>query len=514
MSSKSRSKSSRSKRKEPEKPQRPGDLQPVDATPKDGSTELVPMILGMITAFVLIFGVFGVGSEKVVNESYDKQQDLRRQELIDAKKADSLDELAVKLAELGGTKTSNFPDALRLCQMRIEVSDEILERGPSGEEMRELAVVEGMMARVKLYGFNLMHGLNLSDAGTGLEAAYSPYLEDKNPKVYRTSIVSRLTHQSFETLESGTDEVDDLVALFEDTMSRFPDDQNVSSMIEAHLSVLVEKEPEYSKVLFSKLRERNPPDSLHPVMESKMLNIADRMALKSEDFDRKFADRWANGKAGRRELSDTVVRLLDNKVVGLFLVRRALAVGHWFERNDFNQQAQGIYDAMIAANGNVAKKYREDAEQYAKDGMVRLSLQGKTIEYRGNDSAGKPLDDAKLKEKIGIVVYWSVDSKESIQYLTKLNESARALSNKPIVIFAVCTDDALPKNITMRKTPMIRIIEPKFESGRNSLLEQCPPGLLPHVMLIDFGGKVDDINAGNPAEVKNEALALLMNRGR
>ena len=61
---------------------------------------------------------------------------------------------------------------------------------------------------------------------------------------------------------------------------------------------------------------------------------------------------------------------------------------------------------------------------------------------------------------------------------------------------------------------MIRIIEPKFESGRNSLLEQCPPGLLPHVMLIDFGGKVDDINAGNPAEVKNEALALLMNRGR
>ena len=518
MSSNSKSRSSRSKKKGSKSSPRPGDLKPTETSANDGRTNLLAMILGMITTFVMVFGVFGFGSEPVVNEKYNREQDRRKQELMDAKKAATLDELFIELADLGGRASSNLADMIRVSNSAVSISDEILERGPTSESMRELAVTEGMLARVKLYGLDLVNGLDLNEVGPELEAAYKPYLDDKNRKIYTASRVALLTHQSFETLKADNGDVEALVKLFENTMSRFPDDDHVATMIEAHLYVLIEKEPQYAGTLFAKLRERNPPGALHDTMERKMVNVADRLLLTAEGFNRKFSDRWANGKNGRIELSETVVRLLNNERIGLYLVQRALAVGQWFERNDFTPQAKAVYDAMIASanNGNVAEEYRPDTIRYAEEGMTRLSLKGTTIVYRGKDSSGKPLNDAQLKKKIGIVVYWSVGSKDSLKYLAELNASARALSNKPIVILAVCVDEKLPAdiNVTMRKNPMIRIVDPEFESGKNSLLEDCPPGLLPHVMLVDFEGKVHDVNGASPGEIKNEAMALLMNRAR
>jgi len=334
--SKSRSSRSRSKKKESSRPERHDDLQPVDnSPPNQGKTNLVAMVLGMITSLVLIFGVFGFGSEKVVNEKYDKEQNRRRQERIDAKRAATLEELEIELAELGSAKSDNLAGMLQVCKSRVDVSEEILGRGPSDESMRQLAVSEGLLARVKLYGLDFMHNLKIEEVRADLEAAYTPYLDDTNQKIYSTARVAMLTHKSFEKLRSGSEEVDDLVKLFEDTMTRFPDNEHVASMIEAHLFVLLEKEPKYSEMLYSKLRERNPVGSLNPSMEHKLRNIADRLLLKAEDFSRKFADRWANGNSGRRELSETVARLLENKGVGLVLVRRALAVGEWFETRKF-----------------------------------------------------------------------------------------------------------------------------------------------------------------------------------
>ena len=478
------------------------------------------MMLGMITSIVLIFGVFGFGGEEIVNKKYDLEQDRREQERKDAKRAKSLEQLSVELAELSSAGAGNLSDTLQICKARVDVSNEILERGPANEAMRQLAVSEGLMARVKLYGIDFVNDLKLEDVGPQLKAAYSPYLEDENKKIYSTARVSMLTHQSFEQLRSDNDDVDRLVSLFQDTMNRFPEDEYVSKMIEAHLFVLVEKETEYTEILFSKLRQRNPVGTLKPQMERRMRNIADRLLLKSENLEDKFADRWANGAAGRVELAETAVRLLEQDNVGLVLIQRVVAVGEWFERNDFLPQAKTIYDAMITSkdSGHVLAEFRDDAKQYAEDGLARLELQGKMFVYGGLDSAGKRLVDVDKKKHVGIVVFWSVGSKSSLKYLTELNRSSlRTLNNKPITIYAVCVDDELPSdiNVMMRKSPMIRIIDPldpNSPSGKNAFLDQCPPGLLPHVMIIDFDGKVHDINASEPAKVMNEVLALLMKK--
>ena len=174
MSSNSKSRSSRSKKKRSKSSPRPGDLKPTDDSPKDGRTDLLAMILGMVTTIVMVFGVFGFGSEQVVNEKYEREQDRRQQEIIDAKKASTLDELFIELADLGVAKTSNLPDMIRVSNSAVNISKEILERGPTSEAMRELAVTEGMLAQVKLYGLDLVNGLDLVDVGSQLEAATHP----------------------------------------------------------------------------------------------------------------------------------------------------------------------------------------------------------------------------------------------------------------------------------------------------------------------------------------------------
>ena len=141
------------------------------------------MMLGMITSIVLIFGVFGFGGEEIVNKKYDLEQDRREQERKDAKRAKSLEQLSVELAELSSAGAGNLSDTLQICKARVDVSNEILERGPANEAMRQLAVSEGLMARVKLYGIDFVNDLKLEDVGPQLKAAYSPYLEDENKKI-------------------------------------------------------------------------------------------------------------------------------------------------------------------------------------------------------------------------------------------------------------------------------------------------------------------------------------------
>lgn len=475
------------------------------------------MVMGMITTMVLIFGVFGFGSDKIVNEEYNAEQ-MRRKELREeAERADSLDELTIRLTELGNQPTASFNEAAVSCQQRIALANEIIERGPTDEPMRETAVCEGILAHIKLFGLDYTQNMELRDIGADLEAAYTPYLDDENKEIYEHARVALLTHRSFQKIKSGGQEAGDLVDLFSDTINRFTDNEYVASMIEAHLFVIVGTEPAYAKKLYGSLLERHPPSSLEPAMASMMYNMSDRLLLHDEDFKRKVDDRWANGLAGRRELVKTCTRLLGQAEIGDLLIRKLLSLGHWFERNDFFEESKSIYDEILSSAkvGNILPAYREAASRGALAGLKRLSLVDKTIDFQGVDVAGKQLMDDEVKQNVVVVVYWSVDSPESIQCLGKLNQS-RAFGNKPISILAVCADEETPDEVKqMRKSSRMQIIEPAFGSGKNSLLEACPPGSLPHVMLVGFGGKVYDINADpDPDQVKNKALSLLLDRGR
>lgn len=494
-------------------------LRPVETdTDLDDKTNLVALVMGMVTTMVLVFGVFGFGSDQIVNEKYDAEQDRRKSAIREANRADTLEELTIKLTELGSAKLSGFNDSANNCNERIAISKEILSRGPSSENMRQRAVCEGILAHIKLYGLDFTEDLKLENVAENLEAAYSPYLDDENLEIYQNARVALLTHQSFEQLksESATEDTTELVELFSDTIERFPDSKYVTSMIEAHLLVLIQTDSRYAGNLFVKLREINPVGSLQPEAEDAMRNISDRLTLKKESFDRKYADRWANGMAGRRELVKSSIRLLNEQGVGQHLIRMLNQLAEWFERNEFFEEARSVYEEFIAAadRGNIVAEHAAFAKTVATNGLRRVALQGNLIEYRGVDSNGKPLIDAELKKEIAIVLFWSIKSQESLRYLVDINDGARTFGNKPVSIFAVCVDSELPTVVKqMRTSRLVRIVEPEFESGSNSLLNQCPPGTLPHLMLIGFGGKVVDVNV-EPLQIKNKAMKLLLDRNR
>ena len=222
-----------SKRSE-KRTQRHDDLRPVEKATGPEKTNLLAMVLGMITTIVLVFGVFGLGSERVVNEKYNKEQAQRKEEREEAARAATLGELSIKLAELSGQESRSLPDSLQVCRARIDVSNEIMERGPTNEDMREQAVREGLLARIKLYGLDFRENLGLDQVGLELEAAYRPYLDDKNPEIYSNARAAKLTHLSFEKIKSGDEDVSEMVELFADTMNRFSEDDHVASLIEAH----------------------------------------------------------------------------------------------------------------------------------------------------------------------------------------------------------------------------------------------------------------------------------------
>ena len=512
MSSSSKSRSSR-KSKRPEKPDA---LRPVVTPDSDEGTNLFALVMGMVTAIVLIFGVFGFGGDPVVNEKYNREQSKRQEARDEAARAASLEDMQIQLAKLQELKPGSILDVVNICRQRIAVSNEIISRGPKNESMRETAVTQGLLAHVKLYGVNFKSGLGIEDVGESLQNAYEPYLDDENPKIYSHARVAKLTHRSFESMKHGQDE-GELIELFADTIERFPEDEYVGSMIEAHMMVLLDKDAAYTRTLYTSLRDRNPPGSLKPAMEKKMYNIADHLLLESENFGQKFADRWANGKAGRMELTKTASRLLNQPESGMLVLGKVSRLAQWLERNEFPELATSVFEDISASvdKGNLREECLDVAGKISEYGLKRLQLQGKTMTFRGVDSVGKQLDDEQLKKEVVLAVYWSAGSASSIKYLDTLNKSARNLLNKPVSILAVCVDKELPKNanVLTQKYSVIRIVDPVFKSGQNSLLADAPPGAIPHAMLIDFGGKVHDINA-DPTQVTNEALGLLMNRGR
>ena len=471
------------------------------------------LVLGMVTTLVLLFGIF---SDRVQNEKYDAKRELRQEEDRKAKKADSLEELLIKLTKLGSKKNTTFNVATETCRQRIAISEEILSRGPTDENMRQRAVCEGILATKKLYGLDFTEGMNIEGVSETLEAAYKPYLDDSNPRVYEVARMAMLSHRSFEHLKQGGEDVSGLMDLFADTVGRFPQSKDVASMIDAHMVVLIDRDTRYASKLFAGLRKRHPAGSLDSQMENGMRNVADRLTLKKENFNRKFSDRWANGVAGRRELVKTADRLLKEPDGGLLLLRRLSTLAEWFERNEFFDEANSIYDGFVLAadRGTVVADHQAASKQFGVAGRKRIGLVGQSISYSGIDSTGEPLDDADLKKKIVIVLYWSIHSDESIRYLVELNGKANIFGNKPVSILAVCVDEELATVAKqMRKAAIVRILEPNFMSGKNSLIEQCPTGNLPHVMLVGLDGVVKDVNA-DPLQIENKTMKLLRERNR
>lgn len=484
---------------------------------RDPNLNFGAVLLGMVTTLILVFGVFGLGSERRERPISDSEKAARAEARAKAENAENIDQLLVDLAELKTRKIGELVEQVDMCEQRIEIANKIIAKNPEEKYARQTAIVENLLAHVKLYGLDFQNRLDLSDCAGRLKEAYTPYLEDTNQKIYANAQVARLTYMSFEKIKAGGEDLSELVDLFSEVVQRFPDDNYVASMIEAHLIVLVGADRRYAERMITEVRAKNPEGSMSQLMEAKFRNAADAIMLNEVNFERKFTDRWANGKAGRDELIRTSKALLSKPRIGMSVVNRVAAFAIWLEQNGYYLDAIELFDeiAQCPGRGNLFEEFHDKADAIAASGVRRCNLTGKEIFYRGTDTTGKPLDNESLKKHIVIVVFWTESSPESIEYLRALNEGSKTLANKPVSILAVCLDQRLNRDLAIYKNKSARIQIVPFKSGEelNSLYQSCPPSQLPHVMLVGFDGKVHDVNV-EPMDARNEALNLLINRGR
>ncbi len=510
-SSKSKSRGSGKHKKPPVSP-----IKPVEtASDSDASLNFGAVLLGMVTTLILVFGVFGLGSDAVDRPMTESEKE-RAESRARAERADTLDQMMIDLTNLKNQPgVTELVERVNLCEQRISLAHRILEKEPTDPLMRQTAVVENMLAHVRLYGLDFKNNLNIADCSSRLKEAFTPYLEDPDRKIYSNAQIARLTFSSFEKIKSGSDELDDLVALFTEIIQRFPDDRYVASMIESHLNVLISSDPRYAQKVFSRIRAENSEGSISDLMESKFRNIADSIVLRQAEFERKYSDRWASGKAGREELVRTSRELLAKPKIGIQVVNRVATFGIWLEKNGWYEDAMLIFDEIASCprNGNLHNDFHDKADAIGAAGIRRCNLTGKVLFYRGMDGQGKSLDDAALKKHVVIVVYWSESSAESLQYLEQLNKGARTLGNKAVTILAVCLDRKLNRKLAFykNKAPQIKIVLHTNANEINSLYQSCPPSKLPHVMLVGYGGRVHDVNT-EPLDVRNDALNLVTQR--
>lgn len=505
---------SSSKKKKKRKDSLKPSAAPIKVAAKSEKINVFAMMLGIVTSLVLIFVLT---SEPVKTDAEQEKIAARKLERAKARQA-SIDETLIELRSLKTTNGDGVVEQVDICSRRIELANQLVERVPNDQSIRKEAVSEFLLANVKLYGLDFQSSeLVIEGVGDKLEQAYRPYLDDESDSVRRNARVALLTHQTFETIKKSESDPESLVSLYSDTIERFPRDSYVASMVESHIVVLLGANREYTASLFEQLRQRYPIGSLDPVFEDRFQNVADRLQLREADFDRKLADRWANGADGRAELVATSGRLLSRGGVGIHLVTRINSLGQWLERNAFYEQAVEVYRQIgdSVKDGSVLQRHRQMADQISRSGLIRCSLDTTQIDYRGIDYSDRELVDEELKENVVIVVFWSESSPDSIVYLKALSESGKTLGNKTLSILAVCLDDDVPMNspVLENKSPIVRIVMSEHEGQKNSLLQQCPPGNLPHVMLVGFDGIVDDVNT-EPMQVRNRALHLLINRNK
>lgn len=512
--SSSRKKKSRSKSQSASK-QEAASAYKTNDPESDANLNFSAMIAGMVSSFVLFFGVLGLGAEAPplpeTNPTVISRERLRNE----VKRKDSIRENMNLLADLKGTRTNSIDAQMSLIEERIKVSKRIVELKPTDEGDRQVGVSGYIVSHLQLLGLDFQFELGIPKVLEKLKQAYEPYLEDPNPKIAVDAQIAELTYLSVKKIRGEEKEsIDGIVEQFSRLMNSYPDDKFVTSKIELHLQMLIKHDQDYGRRVFEAIREKVLESS--DSMAGRFQGVSDFALLIEKDFENHFEDRNARRERGRLQLIETCETLLASPGIGIAIVEKVAIVGNWLEQTRRYEEALRIYDALQASvdQGNLVEDVRQRATKLSNSGKKRCGLEGTIVSFRGADWLGQPLNEDDLKERVVAVVFWSKSHPASLRFLDQLSASSRILGNKPLVILAVCRDEYIDSSLPIfeKKSSLIRIVKHLDADGNpNSIHELCPVDFWPHLMLIGFGAEVRNANfEPDVNKLRDEILRLVV----
>ena len=369
---------------------------------------------------------------------------------------------------------------------------------PLSPSQRELAANSKIEALSAIYGMDFLYERKSPTAGPDLRSAAETFRQDSNQKIAQTAKLAIVKVDAFEFIKNGS--VGDLQPTLDQIIALLREDPNNEFLI-ANIRLIVISLFQFDRESALKLMrnlEAVGPEFESSKASSLFLFLSDQIRLAKSDISGLFENRWVNGQAGQRELRKTTIHLAADPAGGLEVLNMIDQVASWFEQDNQYENAQQIYQALLdSAEHRQNVEVALAAQKFGRNGLTRCQLAGKKLEFKAKLDSGDTLTSNDLENRIVVVIFFSLEDQGSVSDLNAFHGKCADFNGKQITVLAYCVDDKFDSSIQTlrRRIPgFMLLINQPAETGYPTLLQQCPVSKLPHALLIDHLGRVDDVN--------------------
>jgi len=398
-------------------------------------------------------------------------------------------------------------------QRRVDVANQLLAMSLDKSE-KSLTVVAKLEALSAIYEISLLNDIDIPNIVETLRDTTIQFVDESDESISRVARICLFKVNSLELTKKADQNIAKITDEMCSLLGAYPDDDEVISTVRqvvAYYRIYVDRA--VCQKITSKLNERKAefasPKSLRLIHE-----FADEAMLLEARYAQLFDNRKLDGARGQRELLKKSIELAREPEAGNFVIGEIDAVAHWFEQAKLYESESKIYEEFK----NSVDNYRDPdvaavARKKAEDGLKRMDLLGKEIDLSGFQFDGSKIYGSSFEGRFVVVLFWSIDNKESVEFLESLNEQIVEWNESGVSILAVNVDQKKNNQFKKMFAQMTNIDFVFGDANRNfanGILDQCPSEIVPRVMLVNRNGTVENINVALK-EVVNEVDFLMGN---
>ncbi len=411
--------------------------------------------------------------------------------------------------EINNAKTPT--ERAYLLEKQIEVAKRI-SQSEMPRDVKDFSTRTLLRSRKSLYGLHALGSIPSQASSDSFKACFEKYLNDTNREIYREAHICRLTFVLFEVI-GGKLESNAFTQALEETLKRFPSDELVLGSIRKQFDACIDNDVETAKRLGEDLL-RSAPGKDHPAADL-YLYFLDRYYLIKANYNDLYLNRYANGKAGQRELEKQSIELLEHDDCGSVVIVDVNKVANWFEGQRDSLPAQKIYQSMIECSARRPEsEIGKLLETLGSNGLKRLAQIGKPFSLVGVKNLASPIDEQFFKNRVVMILFYSpTGGATSGEYLKRFIEVENHFSNysapvKAIAVpaFAISQMDLL----TIQRSKSSTVFCNWDGSEQPILLERFPVTQVPYLLILNHEGVISSVNV--PIEEFEQEVDLLLDR--
>ncbi len=469
----------------------------------------------MTTTLVLgmwLFSVFFIEAPKPIVESGKKTPSAPLASKFDAfLKMASSQQLVTRLTEQRDKikGTDNPTTRVYLLRRQNQVAERITESDASSD-VKEFATRTLLRNRKSLYGLHALGSVPSQTSSDEFKACFEKYLNDTNREIYREAHICKLTYVLFEVIGERM-EPEQFTKSLEEALQRFPNDETVLGSMRQQFDACIENDVEVAKRLAEDLL-RSTPDKEHPAFELYSY-FTNRYYLIKANYKDLYVNRYANGKAGQRELEKQSIELLEHNDCGQLVVMDVNKVANWFEGQRDTKPARNIYQTMIEGSAQRAgEKVGNLLKVLGNNGISRLDQIGQPLSLEGVNHLGAPVDVQRFKNRVVMILFFSPETDpNSKEYLNEFSHHAVKFfeNSAPIKSIAIpVTPSKDFADINLKRGDSAVTLCTWKGSERPVLLQRFPVTQVPYLLMLDHEGKVASVNVPYDEFVQEAGLLL------